>query len=526
MRAPALQGRRWLGTGGTEPSPSSLRGRFVLLDLWTSGCVNCLHVLAELRPLQERFADVLVTVGVHSPKFPHEASPAALDAAVERLGISHPVLDDPELRTWRAYAARAWPTLVLIDPEGYVVAQRSGEGHATGLAALLEELVAEHEARGTLRRGTTPGPVPGPPGQVPGLRFPARALPLPGGTFLVAEPGAHRLTELAPDLRTVLRRTGSGVPGRADGQGGAAALTAPQGLALLPPEVAARAGYDVVVADTGGHTLRGLRLADGAVRTVAGTGRPARRRSGGGPALAEDLSSPWDVAWFDGQLVVAMAGTHQLWAFDPAPDPDPAGGLVRVLAGTTAEGLRDGPAEEAWLAQPSALAVEPGGRRLWFADAETSALRVLRRTGSGPLPRVVPVVEDGRMANVAPVAAPGYAVGTAVGLGLFDSGLRDGPGRPGPQDGQEAALLQHPLGVCVAPGGAVLVADTYNGAVRRYDPSTGQVTTLLRDLAEPSDVLVSGAGLVVVEAAAHRLSWFPLPPGLGPGGGACGPPGG
>src|SRR5215207_3231456 len=130
LRAPELQGRGWLNTGRRLVSLSELRGRFVLLDFWTGCCINCLHVLDELRPLERKYADELVVVGVHSPEFPHEGTPEAVMAAVERYEVAHPVLDDPDLETWQQYAVRAWPTLVLIDPEGYIVAQHSGEGHA------------------------------------------------------------------------------------------------------------------------------------------------------------------------------------------------------------------------------------------------------------------------------------------------------------------------------------------------------------------------------------------------------------
>jgi thiol-disulfide isomerase/thioredoxin len=146
VRAPELRGRAWLNTGGTDLSLADLRGRVVLLDFWTFCCVNCLHGLDELRPLEEKYADVLVTVGVHSPKFTHEADPEALAPAVERYEVHHPVLDDPELVTWQAFTARAWPTLVVVVPEGYVVAQVSGVGHAWSLDALVAALVEEHDA--------------------------------------------------------------------------------------------------------------------------------------------------------------------------------------------------------------------------------------------------------------------------------------------------------------------------------------------------------------------------------------------
>ena len=318
----------------------------MLLDFWTFCCINCLHVLDELRPLEQRFADVLVTVGVHSPKFVHEADPAALAAAVERYGVHHPVLDDPDLTTWKQYAVKAWPTLVVVDPEGYVVAQLSGEGHAHALEALIDDLVREHDAKGTLHRGD--GPYVAPPAA--GHRrcaSRARRWSLPGGTLLVSDTGHHSLVELADDAETVLRRIGSGERGLRDGGPSAAGFSEPQGLLLLPDDVRAQVGYDVLVADTVNHALRGLRLSDGEVSTVAGSGR--QWMPGAGTA---DLSSPWDLAWHQDRVVVAMAGIHQLWSFDPRT------GSLAVLAGTANEGLLDGPAADAWFAQTSGLAVD------------------------------------------------------------------------------------------------------------------------------------------------------------------------
>ena len=495
VRAPELVGRGWLGTGGARLSLADLRGRIVVLDFWTFCCVNCLHVLDELRPVETELGDALVVVGVHSPKFPHEADPVALAAAVERYEVHHPVLDDPELATWQAYAARAWPTLSVIDPEGYVVAQMSGEGHGPGLLTLLRELVEEHEAKGTLRRGQGPYvPVEPTPGT---LAFPGKVLPLPGGTLLVSDSGHHRLVELAADGVQVLRTVGTGERGLLDGGPDVARLAEPQGMALLPRDVAARAGYDVVVADTANHALRGLRLDDGNLVTVGGTGEQLRERGGGGPALGQALSTPWDVEWFDGQVVVAMAGLHQLWALDPGTGPGE--GVVRLLAGTSAEGIRDGAAEQAWFAQTSGLAASADGRTLWLADSETSALRRLERADGEP-DRGTPLVGDTRLANAAPAALPGYLVTTVLGSGLFDFGHVDGPAA--------AARLQHPLGVGVLGDGSVVLADTYNGALRRYDPATDKVSTLATGIAEPSDVRVDPAEpglLLVVASAAHEV---------------------
>ncbi len=202
------------------------------------------------------------------------------------------------------------------------------------------------------------------------------------------------------------------------------------------------------------------------------------------PPTMVKLSSPWDVAWSQelAAFVVAMAGNHTLWAFDGKE------GSIEHLAGTMNEGLQDGPTLEAWFAQPSGLAAAPG--RLWIADSETSALRW-----------------------VEPASRTAH---TAVGQGLFDFGHRDGPA--------DQALFQHPLGVAALPDGSVLVADTYDGALRRYapDPDTsggGEVSTLVQGLAEPSGIVVRDAGeggleVLVVESAAHRITRVPLPADL------------
>ncbi|WP_246157654.1 NHL domain-containing thioredoxin family protein [Catellatospora sichuanensis] len=462
VRAPELRGRGWLNTGGKDLKLADLRGRILILDFWTFCCINCLHVLDELRPLEEKYADVLVIIGVHSPKFEHERDPVALAAAVERYGVDHPVLDDPTMDMWQQYAAKAWPTLSVVDPEGYVVASMAGEGHAEGLRRLIDQLIAEHEAKGTLHRGD--GPFVPPPPSDSLLRFPGKALPLPDGTVLVSDSARHSLAVLDQDLSAVLRRVGTGGRGRADGGPAEANFSEPQGMCLLPPDVATLVGYDVVVADTVNHLLRGVRLSDLTVTTVAGTGRQWRSSldDHAHDARSMDLSSPWDVAWYDGKVIVAMAGTHTLWWFDPAKR------TVGRYAGTTVEALRDGALDQVWMAQPSGLSTSPDGHRLWLADSETSALRW---------------IEDGRMH-------------TAVGQGLFDFGHVDGPA--------DQALLQHPLGVCALPDGSVLIADTYNGAIRRWQD--GAVSTVDSGLAEPSDVVLGADGsVIVVESAAHRL---------------------
>ncbi len=483
VRAPRLRGRSWVNAGGAQLSLEQFRGRFVLLDFWTFACVNCLHVIEELRPLEARFADILVPLGVHSPKFEHEGDAQAVIDAVERYGVRHPVLDDPDRATWDAYAVKAWPTLVLIDPLGYIVFDEAGEGHVPRLTTLIEELAEEHRADGTLRLDGEPVAVAGPGAQTSPLRFPGGLLELPadrypGGGLLVSDTSHHQLVVLAGEEFTEKARIGTGERGLVDGDPSAARFDGPLGAALLPADVAGQVGYDVVVTDSVSHALRGLRLADLTVVTLTEPGpRP-------------ELSTPWDARWWappgppasSGRIVVALAGVHRLASFDPRT------GELGILAGTGREGLVDGSAERSWFAQPSGLAVSRDGGTLWVADAETSALRRLDHADDGSL-----------------------QVRTVIGEGLFEFGLHDGPATE--------ARLQHPLAVAVLPDDSVAIADTFNGAVRRYDPVTDEVTTLETGLAEPSALVpeqdpsnaAGGVRLVVAEAAGHRVVRLPLP---------------
>ena len=518
----ALRGRGWLNTGGVDLDLEALRGKIVLLDFWTFCCVNCLHVLDELRPLEEKWENELVVVGVHSPKFEFEKDPEALAANIERYEVSHPVIDDPELETWTEYGARAWPTLMVLDTHGRIAGNLSGEGHAANLDRLIEQLVAEGEADGSLRRGPAPTVLSERTPQT--LRYPSKLTVLPDGRLVVSDAGQHRLVVFQNDGVTVDATIGTGTRGHADGDEETAQFAEPNGVLALPDQVAAEVGYDLLVADTTNHRLRGIKVGQDRllrsrtateVVTVAGTGaqwmqgEPLPR--GEGDARSFALSTPWDLTWSHvlGRAVIAMAGVHQLWTFDPVT------GALMVLAGTTQEGLVDGPAVTSWWAQPSGLDELPDGR-IVIADSETSAIRVLD-------PQTM-------------------QVSTLVGEGLFDFGHVDGPA--------STARLQHPLGVTALPDGRIAVSDTYNGAIRIVEepaadggtatggitalsgviglpdqpgaagseqpaPAQAHVVTVATDLKEPSDAIVGppidGIGqLIVVESGTHRITWVPV----------------
>ncbi|MGP5050263.1 thioredoxin-like domain-containing protein [Brachybacterium alimentarium] len=495
----ALRGRGWLNTGGADLDLEALRGKIVLLDFWTFCCVNCLHVLDELRPLEAKWADELVVIGVHSPKFEFEKDPDALAANIERYEVTHPVIDDPELETWTEYGARAWPTLMVLDTHGRIAGNLSGEGHAANLDALIGRLVAEGETDGSLRRGPAPTVLAERTPQT--LRFPSKLTTLPDGRLVVSDAGQHRLVVFQNDGQTVDEIIGTGTRGNTDGDAETVQFAEPNGVLALPHEIAAEVGYDLLVTDTANHLLRGVKVGQDRllrsrtateVVTVAGTGdqwmQGQELPRGEGDARSYSLSTPWDITWSHvlNRAVIAMAGIHQLWTFDPVT------GALMVLAGTTQEGLVDGPVVTSWWAQPSGIDEMPDGR-LVVADSETSAVRVLD-------PQTM-------------------QVRTLVGQGLFDFGHVDGPGGP---DG--IARLQHPLAVTALPDGRIAVADTYNGAIRiveEHDAEDPEVTaeitvvTVATDLDEPSAAIVGppvdGIGqLIVVESGAHRVTWVPV----------------
>lgn len=418
----------WINTGGRKRSLADFRGRVLLLDFWTYGCVNCLHLVPVLHEVERHFAaDELAVVGVHSGKFLAERETANVARACERLGVRHAVVNDRQFRTWREYAVRAWPTLVVVSPDGYVLSHRSGETTAARLVPALRSVVEEARTAGKLR-GAAPLPLEAdlaPP--APGvLRFPAKVHAALDGRLFVADTGHHRVLEVEVEpggaAGRVVRAFGSGRAGWADGAAGEAEFRAPHGLAA--------ASGTLYVADTGNHLVRAVDLSNGRVTTVAGVGEQAGQGQRGGPARETPLGSPWDLLRADGVLHVAMAGLHQVWRIDPAAD------RAEPYVGSGAEGLHDAEPARAALAQPSGLATDGGS--LFIADAEASAVRR---------------------------ATPGGETETVVGTGLFDFGDRDGTG--------DEARLQHALGLAWWEAErALLVADTYNHRVRRVDPAT------------------------------------------------------
>ena len=435
VKAPELGGAdAWLNTDGGKPiSLADLKGQVVLLDFWTYCCINCMHIFPDLHYLEHKYAgQPLVVIGVHSGKFDQEKDADHIRQAILRHNIMHPVAVDSQYKIWNAYGVPGWPTLVLIDPQGYAVAGWSGEGHRDEIDAKIAELLKEGRQKGTLARplhfaseqsSFKPG----------ALDFPGKVLAdAKSGRLFISDTNHNRV--LVADLKgKVSQIIGSGATGLKDGGFRDAELLQPQGLALSAD------GRTLYIADTENHALRAADLEHGTVTTIAGAGVQAHRPPGNGDARSTSLSSPWDLARVGEKLYVAMAGVHQIWVMDLK------GKTISVLAGTSREGAVDGKNSDAGFAQPSGLATD--GRQIYVADSEASSIRA--------------VSLDPKDDSTRTVAGSGD---------LFGFGRRDGVGN--------TARFQHPLGVALH-GDTLFVADTFNGQIRGIDLKTSTVTTFL-----------------------------------------------
>ena len=123
---------------------ADLRGKVVLVDFWTYGCVNCVRTLPYVVKLQQKYGGKgLVIVGVHTPEFPFEKSASNVQAAIKRHGITYAVAQDNESTTWNAYSNRYWPAQYIVDQNGKIVFQHDGEGQYEKIDSTIQQLLAK-----------------------------------------------------------------------------------------------------------------------------------------------------------------------------------------------------------------------------------------------------------------------------------------------------------------------------------------------------------------------------------------------
>ncbi len=459
---------QWLNTD-RPLSLKELRGKVVLLDFWTYGCINCYHIIPDLEKLEEDFPNTLVIIGVQSAKFASSGEIQNLRQAVLRWGLKHPVVNDKDFKIWNEYAIHAWPTLVLIDPTGKIVGELSGEGIYDTMHQYISGVIKTFDKEGKInRKPLNFSPLSDKVAQSL-LYFPGKLLADGEHDRLFISDTDHNrivITNLDGKVEAVV---GNGKAALGDGSYSEASFNQPQGLTLI--------GDKLYIADTGNNAIRIVDLDKKTVTTLAGNGKQAQQFNKPGFGKKVELNSPWDITHIGDELYVAMAGPHQIWKIDPHT------GFSEPFAGTGAEGLQEGKRRDIPMAQPSGITTD--GKYLYVAEPEASAVQ---RIGLGDDKQVT----------------------TIVGKGLFVFGDKDGS--------RKHALLQHDLGIALW-NGKLLVADTYNNKIKEIDPETGRTTTFLgngksgykdgtgkeAEFDEPGGLSVAGNWLYIADTDNHLI---------------------
>lgn len=458
-----------------------LRGQIVVLDFWTYCCINCIHTIPDLEWIENKYSDQpVVIIGVHSAKYQNEQDPENIREAIGRYEVGHPVVVDADMRIWRSYGVSGWPTIMVIDPKGNIVYHQSGEGQRDNIDDVIGVILERSRQQGVLAK--SPIPLTRPSSAKRTLSYPGKlSLSTDGKAIAICDSNHNRILIVDTGSGRISAKIGNGTRGLCDGGYSDAMFYRPQGVAWVQDEI--------YVADTENHALRVINLRHKVVRTLAGNGRQGRWISTFQQGKDAQLNSPWDVTHDNGFLFIAMAGLHQIWAYEISS------GRIGPLAGSGYEGIVGGAIEQAQFAQPSGLSI--CGDSLYVADSEVSAVR-----------RV-----DLRQRTVETIA----------GAGLFVFGHNDGP--------LGSALMQHPLGVTCSRE-MIYIADTYNHAVRRIDKEQKVITTIVGKadsktmcnfddptcdslgLYEPSDVKLRGATLFISDTNNHLIRTFDLKSGI------------
>lgn len=481
-RVPAASldgGIEWLNTSGPL-SLKDLRGKVVVLDFWTYCCINCIHVLPDLKYLEKKYGKELVVIGVHSAKFDNEKETGNIRKAILRYEIEHPVVNDANMTIWNKFRVGSWPSVVLIDPEGQFCGIASGEGNRELLDTVIGKLADYHRAKGTLNEEPIKFDLERGKEVATPLRFPGKILADTERDRLYISDSNHNRIVVSTLAGQLVKVIGDGQIGAEDGAAATARFDHPQGMALQ--------GNTLYVADTENHLLRTIDLTTWQVGTLAGTGEQARGRDAGGELKTTALNSPWDLFILNDVLYIAMAGPHQLWSHQLGS------GTIQNYAGSGREDIINGELAKAALAQPSGITSD--GENLYIVDSEGSSVRKITTSADNSLTRPTGTVTTVVGASDLP-----------RGASLFEFGDIDGKAGK--------VRLQHPLGI-VFHEGQLFVADSYNHKIKVIDPAkrtsetwlgTGQPGAALSppQLSEPAGLAVAGGHLFIADTNNHRL---------------------
>jgi sugar lactone lactonase YvrE len=444
------QSLEWLNVD-QPPSLSALRGRACVLAFVNAGSTWSLRVLQQLAQQQARHGGRLQVLAIDVPRFDHERDSRQVAQRFASHDFGFPVAHDRDWAAWQHFGIEAWPTLLLVDPDGELRARFVGDGHGRTLELRINELLADADASATplpLRAQVEPS--------MP-LRFPG-GLALGGKYLYVADSGHHRVLECDQAGR-VLRQFGTGRAGFLDGAAETASFNRPLRLS-------AHHG-SLYVADGGNHAIRRIDLRRGDVVTLIGSGQPGAPVEG---TVAEprtvSLDHPCAMALTDDTLLIACSGDNRIWEYDLGSRD------LQLAAGSGELAVTDGVGEEAAFAEPVALAAVR--QLLYVCDGAGSAIRSLNvRTRQ---------------------------VTTLLGRDGWHHGHADGT--------RTEALLQHPQAIALDPDAPLLwIADSGNNALRTLRLGGGQLETckLSQPLHGPAGLAVADGVIWIADTLSHAV---------------------
>uniref|UniRef100_A0A2C9JRW6 Thioredoxin domain-containing protein n=1 Tax=Biomphalaria glabrata TaxID=6526 RepID=A0A2C9JRW6_BIOGL len=443
----------WLNVSQPLKMYDHLKGKIVVLDFFTYCCINCMHILPDLKLVEERYpldAGVVI-VGVHSAKFLNERVTSNILSAILRYNIQHPVVNDKNATLWQELAVSCWPTLIFLGPKGQIIHSIAGEGHRDKLLLFLD--VATQYYSSELQPSDLPISLSKNEATLSQLIYPGKICYWPERHQLViADTGNHRI--IVTDVNGIVQNIiGNGHKGLKDGRLEIAEFSSPQGVTCD--------SQNIFVADTENHCIRKISFESFEVKTISGTGHQGSDKIGGNVFQSQALSSPWDVLIGytpDGTtslLFIAMAGSHQIWVYFLNDtlwySKSYVSGTCLCFAGSGQEENRNNSyPDKASFAQPSglALSMEDSKGKLYIADSESSSVRYIS-------------LSDGKVC--------GLVGGERDPTNLFAFGDTDGIGIN--------AKLQHPLGVAVLDE-QLIIADSYNHKIKTVDLKTLRCETL------------------------------------------------
>lgn len=452
---------------------NDLAGRIILLDFWTYGCINCIHTIADIKHLETKYADKLTVIGIHSGKFLNERKNNGLESAIKKLEINHIVINDFDYKIWNTFGVNAWPTLVLIAPNGIIFSAYSGEGHIGHLTQDIDFLLQQYH-----NINVTSLPYTTETSSTSSLAFPSKIsfekqVKYQGTTqdiIFVSDTGNNRILALN-DKAEVIFQIGSGKSGNKIGDFKETEFSFPEGTIYQNGKL--------YIADTKNHQIKVADLKKQQVSTILGVGNRAINyylKDNRNPDKIA-LTSPYDIAFFPNKdsIIIANAGTHQLVKHNLNNNS------TEIFAGSGKENIDDGIFPFNSLAQPTGLHVFKD--ELYFIDSETSSLRKIDANGK---------------------------ITTLIGRGLFKFGYVDGK--------YGNALMQHPLGLS-DDGNNILIADSYNDAIRKFsiidkylDSFIGGNSMDKADLKEPGDVSNTSNPYIflIADTNHHRILKFDI----------------